>query len=1208
MIDTIKYGVVSRTAIDYSESNGELCRLIRKTDVDNGEENKRGSVREVIYAYQEYASMGAEQKHMLNQIYEDKINSAYIENLSTEEVSLSSEKMEAGWRTIYENDLPKQQQVWIGPGIKDWQIVQSIINRDAVGNIIETEDANGIRSQYYYGHNKSLKIAEFFNTSNEKVWADNFDDGSIDDSDPMIWSKSGMWTINHGILKSTNTAYLGNHNAEVQNFKFDIALRIVNDYSNIANWAGVHFGSTSNNIFNSGYLIYYRENGEINLYHEGSNLFSVFTGLVPNVWRHLSISVDGTKIEVFIDGQRFIDYSLSEPVPSGFVSLNSYQADTEYDDFRCYPVRAIAQSHAYDSLWSKENIFSDPNGRALSIKYDSFGRIQSIQDLYSENMFSNYLYYYSRSGNLSYNQLDPNYVLTQTWLKPGVYINSKNFYDGLNRMLQSQILVSEGKIITPKEYEALGRIVRVYKPYFMANTTLGFDPNYLNNDIGYYLNIGLFNVSNYPYAENEFYRDPLNRLKLAAFPGLTFKKGGKNILYTYGSDRINELFYVTKTDENGIKETIFTDKSGNHIKTIADSTALRLTTAFKYDILGRIVKSIPPRGDLLASAYVYNPKSQLVQKTTPDAGTVQYLYDKVGNLRLIKDAGHTGTVNNISISGVKEPTNSPEGSFILTLPGKVNLSLLRAYLISGSPVGNLIILSNGVEVCRVTVNSSTAASLSIVLPKGSYTYTSTVSGGSGVYPYTITCNTGCEFIYNKYDSFNRITENGEYESNSTGNFTQANANNPSFPTSGTIVTKKFFYDTPSTNSIASGQRNLRGQLSYSYTYQLGSICEEMYYSYDNFGNVEWIIQKTAGTPIGKKIQYKYDLQGNITQKNYYDLDNSSNNISFFYEYDLAGRLSKVYSDQNANGTSRVLEAIYTYNADGSVKRLQLGNAQGVDYTYNERGWLTMINHQNLGGVDNNGQPQDPGRDGFDSGLPADKFGEVIGYNNIDYHIGAPQYQNTTPQFNGNISWLMYAIQNVKFNGTQLCGWTYSYDGANRLTKADFGYYTNAWLQSNAYDLPAISYDPNGNILSLNRLSYSGIRLDNLSYTYQVNTNRLTSVFNQVNNRKQTYTYTYDSNGNMTSDSYRGLSIILYNTQNLPEQITKSNGNIVRYWYDANGNRLRKQEQASNGSILMDETYVLGIDGQTEAVYNTTTGALKFWNINAGGQMIGRIEP
>jgi len=67
---------------------------------------------------------------------------------------------------------------------------------------------------------------------------------------------------------------------------------------------------------------------------------------------------------------------------------------------------------------------------------------------------------------------------------------------------------------------------------------------------------------------------------------------------------------------------------------------------------------------------------------------------------------------------------------------------------------------------------------------------------------------------------------------------------------------------------------------------------------------------------------------------------------------------------------------------------------------------------------------------------------------------------------------------------------------------------------------------------------------------------------------------------------------------LPEQLT-ANGYLVKYWYDVNGNRFRKQEGT------LDEIYVLGINGETEAVFDAN-GTIKFFNINAGNEIIGRF--
>ncbi|HEU0228233.1 MAG TPA: RHS repeat-associated core domain-containing protein [Arachidicoccus soli] len=109
----------------------------------------------------------------------------------------------------------------------------------------------------------------------------------------------------------------------------------------------------------------------------------------------------------------------------------------------------------------------------------------------------------------------------------------------------------------------------------------------------------------------------------------------------------------------------------------------------------------------------------------------------------------------------------------------------------------------------------------------------------------------------------------------------------------------------------------------------------------------------------------------------------------------------------------------------------------------------------------------------------------------------------------------------------------------------------------------------------------------------------------MNNIVLQYRYLYENNckinyGNITSDQFRGITGITYNISNLPEQLT-AGGSLIKYWYDNNGNRFRKQEGAT------DEIYVLGKDGETEAVFDAN-GSIKFFNILSGYETIGRFAP
>ena len=58
---------------------------------------------------------------------------------------------------------------------------------------------------------------------------------------------------------------------------------------------------------------------------------------------------------------------------------------------------------------------------------------------------------------------------------------------------------------------------------------------------------------------------------------------------------------------------------------------------------------------------------------------------------------------------------------------------------------------------------------------------------------------------------------------------------------------------------------------------------------------------------------------------------------------------------------------------------------------------------------------------------------------------------------------------------------------------------------------------------------------------------------------------------------------------------------MQYTYDENNNRIRKLQTGN------DEYYILGATGETEAVFDAN-GKAKFYNVNNGGEIIGRMIP
>jgi RHS repeat-associated protein len=87
------------------------------------------------------------------------------------------------------------------------------------------------------------------------------------------------------------------------------------------------------------------------------------------------------------------------------------------------------------------------------------------------------------------------------------------------------------------------------------------------------------------------------------------------------------------------------------------------------------------------------------------------------------------------------------------------------------------------------------------------------------------------------------------------------------------------------------------------------------------------------------------------------------------------------------------------------------------------------------------------------------------------------------------------------------------------------------------------------------------------------------------------TYTYDDNGNMTSDSRSGISYIAYDMNNLPIDIYRTNGDHYICSYGVDGNRVRKSKIGGPETF-----YVNGPDGTTEAVQNGVGNSNYTYNI------------
>ena len=95
-------------------------------------------------------------------------------------------------------------------------------------------------------------------------------------------------------------------------------------------------------------------------------------------------------------------------------------------------------------------------------------------------------------------------------------------------------------------------------------------------------------------------------------------------------------------------------------------------------------------------------------------------------------------------------------------------------------------------------------------------------------------------------------------------------------------------------------------------------------------------------------------------------------------------------------------------------------------------------------------------------------------------------------------------------------------------------------------------------------------------------------------------YSYDFNGNIISDSRDNIAFTIYDLDNLPVEQYKTDGTVINYGYDADGNRVMKQEGSEYNY------YVRGKEGNTLAVFLDNTSNNVLINIlGEGGDNLGQ---
>ncbi|QLC66317.1 hypothetical protein LPB248_08480 [Flavobacterium sp. LPB0248] len=395
-------------------------------------------------------------------------------------------------------------------------------------------------------------------------------------------------------------------------------------------------------------------------------------------------------------------------------------------------------------------------------------------------------------------------------------------------------------------------------------------------------------------------------------------------------------------------------------------------------------------------------------------------------------------------------------------------------------------------------------------------------------------------------------------------------------------------------SLTNSQKNLSGNLAITYKADTGNTINSItWYSYDSYGRTEWIAQYTDGIGI-KTTYYEYDHNGNI-KRTLFQKGNASEQFVHQYTYDSNnGKLTTVQTATSLSPENFTTHADYTYYKTGELKRINIGQGtQGLDYVYTLGGQLKSINHPSLEAS------KDPGGDSNDV------FGLTLDYYPSDYlRTGRNITSSPTAgaDYNGNIKaarWTNKGFNDDFSGGTaKPKAYLYSYNRNNWLSNATYGSAdpNNAIITpSGSYKEGDLTYDPNGNILTMKRSNAVGNTQDDLNYGYYSGKNQLNYVKDNITNsptnsadlgNQNLDNYKYDEIGQLTQNISENLKY-LYTTQGLVSEIQKDNHTLVKFLYNERGHLVKKENYATANPYGLDKTtfYAVELSGNALAIYN-----------------------
>ena len=845
------------------------------------------------------------------------------------------------------------------------------------------------------------------------------------------------------------------------------------------------------------------------------------------------------------------------------------------------------------------------------------------------------------------------------------------YMDGLGRPLQTVVKQASPQLkdmVSPVLYDVYGREAQKYLP-FAANTGNG------SFKMDAFAQQQSFMSNQYPgeqvyYGATAYEASPLNRVSKTMAAGNSWAGSNRGVSVEYkindANDQVRvwsigagerdiptssgvygagELYEIHTIDEHGKRVVEYKDKEGKVIlkkvqidDSPSEAYAGWLCTFYVYDNFGLLRFVIQPKAtaamvaggwsiasdmaDELCFRYAYDGRNRMVAKKVPGAGWVYMVYDRRDRLSYTQD----GNMRN-------------QNRWMTSLYDDLNRVTATGIISYGGSRDDLQALLNA----RYDAAQATVTAVNFMAPD--YLYVQDREQGKASYRAVTEIQFTGEFTIEDGANIETFLEPAIISTQ------QVLLNYNPFPDGAnfTALTLNYYDDyTATAKSYSTADNSKIDAGSNAYPESLpnsASVLTRGMPTVTKVKTLESMSDLSAGTWL-ETVSY-YDDKGRVVQTQGDNYKSGKDIVTMRYNftdkqigsyhlhtnpaarqilrtktnmnYDYAGRLLEVKKTLNDDGSTTRSIARNDYDELGQLKTKRVGQKSAADatelelqqYGYNIRGWLRGINQ----GYANAAQGA------------TNWFGMELSY---DYGFDQVQY-------NGNIAGARWRS---KGDGEQRA-FGYGYDAANRLLKADFTQNNGGWSQAAGLNFNVkmgdgvnygSAYDENGNIRGMQQWGVklnSSIQIDNLSYNYVGNSNKLLNVIDAANDTQTslgdfrssqmymnsigskssaTIDYNYDVNGNLTQDLNKDISTITYNHLNLPYLITVNGKGTIKYIYDAAGNKLEKRTvETSPTSKTTVTTYIGGAVYENDVLQfmGHEEGRIRIVR-TSGGQNVGYV--